>query len=230
LAGSRLVELTSAELAADPPRTLLLPLGSIEQHGAHLPLDTDTRVAVAVAERLARACAELVLAPPVTYGASGEHQGFPGTVSVGSQALRLLIVELARSLGPEFRALVLLSWHGGNATAVKEAVEQLRSEGHAIGSIQPTLPPGDAHAGRTETSLMLALDPGAVRLDQAQPGNTRPVAELMPAMRAGGLKAVTETGVLGDPAGASAREGERLLGQLLASATEQLERWMGGPS
>lgn len=229
MGGARLVELTSADLACGPARILLLPLGSLEQHGAHLPLDTDTRVAVAVAERLADEDEALVVAPPVTYGASGEHQGFAGTVSVGSEALRLLVVELARSLGPEFRALLLLSWHGGNAAAIAAAVEQLRYEGRTVGSIEPTVPPGDAHAGRTETSLLLALDPGAVQLHQAQAGNTRPVAELMPAMRAGGLRAVTDTGVLGDPAGASAEEGERLMAQLLASARDQLERLMGGP-
>ena len=225
---TRLVELTSADLAAGPPRVLLVPLGSFEQHGAHLPLDTDTRVAVAVAEALAAEYEELVVAPPLHYGASGEHQGFAGTVSIGSEALKLVIVELARSLGPEFHGLLLLSFHGGNAAALGEAVEQLASEGHRVGAITPTVPLGDAHAGRTETSLMLALDPNAVRLEQAMRGNTRPLDELMAAMRSGGLAAVTDSGVLGDPAEASAEEGERLLAELLASARSQLERWMGG--
>lgn len=228
MASSRLVELSSAELAAGPARVLLVPLGSCEQHGAHLPLDTDTRVAVAVADALAAGYQELVVAPALHFGASGEHQGFAGTVSVGIEALRTIIIELARSLGPEFRGLLLLSWHGGNAAAIETAVRQLSHEGHTVGSIRPTVRTGDAHAGRTETSLMLALDPGAVRLEQARAGNTQPLDELMPTMRAGGLRAVTETGVLGDPAEASAEEGERLLAELVASARSQLEGWTGG--
>jgi creatinine amidohydrolase len=225
---ARFFELTSADLAAGPPRVLLVPLGSLEQHGAHLPLDTDTRVAVAVAEALAAEHDELVLAPPLHYGASGEHQGFAGTVSIGTETLALVIVELARSLGTEFRGLLLLSFHGGNAAALGAAVEQLAYEGHRVGAITPTVPRGDAHAGRTETSLMLALDPDVVRLERATRGNTRPLDELMPAMQSGGLAAVTDSGVLGDPAEASAQEGERLLAQLLASARSQLDRWMGG--
>ena len=230
MAGGRLVDLTSVDLATGPPRILLVPLGSLEQHGAHLPLDTDTRVAVAVAQALTAEHDDLVVAPPLHYGASGEHQGFAGTVSIGNEGLRLLIVELARSLGPEFRGLLLLSWHGGNVAALTEAVEQLAYEGHTVAAITPTVPPGDAHAGRTETSLMLALDPDAVRLDQAQAGNTRPIGELMPALQAGGLRAVTDTGVLGDPGEASAQEGERLFAELVASARDQLLRWMGGPA
>jgi creatinine amidohydrolase len=226
----RLVELTSAELAAGSPRILLVPLGSLEQHGDHLPLDTDTRVAVAVAEALAAEQEQLLLAPPLHYGASGEHQGFAGTISIGHEALRNVIVELARSLGPEFRALVLLTWHGGNSVTVQDAVAQLDQEGHTVGAIAPAIPLGDAHAGRTETSLVLALDPTAVRLDLARAGNTQPLEELMPAMQAGGLRAVTDSGVLGDPSGASAEEGERLLAELVASARDQLLRWMGGPA
>ena len=225
---TQLVEFTSVDLAAAGPRRLLLPVGSLEQHGGHLPLDTDTRVAVAVADALAAGWDDLVVAPALAFGASGEHQGFAGTVSMGSEALRTVLVELARSLGPEFDGLVLLSWHGGNTDAIRGAESQLRDEGHQVLAITPTVPPGDAHAGRTETSIMLALDPAAVHLDQARRGNVQPLTELMPEMRRGGLRAVTDSGVLGDPAGASAEEGDRLLGQLIASARAQLGHWPGG--
>ena len=69
----------------DPQRGLLLavPLGSCEQHGPHLPLDTDTRIAVALADRLAARHAQVVVAPAVAFGSSGEHAGFPGTLSIG---------------------------------------------------------------------------------------------------------------------------------------------------
>ena len=223
---TRLAELVSPQVAASEPRLLLVPLGSFEQHGGHLPFDTDTRVAVAVAEKLAAGRADTVVAPALPYGASGEHQGFGGTLSLGTQALHTVIVELARSLGPEFKGLVLLSFHGGNADAVRSAVTQLRAEGHHVTAVIPTVAAGDAHAGRTETSIMLALDPGAVRGEAARPGDTRPLDELMPELRRGGLKAVTESGVLGDPAGASAEQGRVLLDELVATATAQLEHWL----
>jgi len=92
----------------------------------------------------------------------------------------------------------------------------------------PTTTFGDAHAGRTETSMMLALDPAVVHLEEARPGDTRPLSELMPQLREGGLAAVTETGVLGDPTGANAEEGRRLLDQLTASVDDQLARWLAG--
>ena len=96
----RLADQTWPDLADRRP-LVVLPLGSCEQHGPHLPLDTDHAVAAAVAERAAALLADhtgLFVAPCQPYGASGEHEGFPGTVSIGHAALYLLIVELGRSM------------------------------------------------------------------------------------------------------------------------------------
>mgnify|MGYP002336296532 CR=1 FL=1 len=76
---------------------LVVPLGSVEQHGHHLPLSTDTTVAGAVAADAAGAFAGALLAPALAYGASGEHEGFPGTISIGTEALTALLVEFGRS-------------------------------------------------------------------------------------------------------------------------------------
>ena len=81
----------------------------------------------------------------------------------------------------------------------------------------------DAHAGRTETSLLLHLDPAAVRGEQAEPGETRPVAELMDRLRRDGVRPVSPNGVLGDPSGASASEGRRLLDELVAGCVARLD-------
>jgi creatinine amidohydrolase len=89
----------------------------------------------------------------------------------------------------------------------------------------PSVPGADAHAGRTETSLLLALAPASVRLDEAEPGDTRPLAEVMPELRSGGVAAVSRSGVLGDPRGASAAEGERLLAALTDDLVRAVAAW-----
>ena len=205
---------------------VLVPVGSTEQHGPHLPLDTDTRVAAAVA---ARACADSVLvAPPVAYGASGEHEGFPGTMSIGHAALRSVLVELGRSAAQWAGRLVFVNGHGGNVPTLTAAVRLLRDEGRDAAWFACD-PGGDAHAGRTETSLVLALDPALVR--PAPPaGNTTPLSDLLPALRAGGVEPVSPNGVLGDPTGASAAEGERMLGAMATDLAAALTRWRPDPS
>lgn len=219
-------DLAWPEAGAAGPAVLLVTVGSCEQHGAHLPLDTDTRIGMAVAREVAKRRPGIVLGPPFAYGASGEHAGFPGTISLGTEALAHALVELGRSLGTEFTGLVLLSWHGGNAAALGTAAATLSREGRPALAVFPRAA-GDAHAGRTETSLMLALQPEVVRGERAAPGDTRPLAELMPRLRASGVGAVSPSGVLGDPRGASAQEGQRLLATLVGDALAQIERWSG---
>ncbi|MGW4736340.1 mycofactocin biosynthesis peptidyl-dipeptidase MftE [Streptomyces shenzhenensis] len=194
---------------------LAVPVGATEQHGPHLPMSTDTDIAVALAERLAQKVPEVVVAPAAAFGSSGEHQSFPGTLSIGQEAVERLLVELVRSARLTFPHVVLVSAHGGNAQPVMRAVRQLRGEGHSVLAWGPRWG-GDAHAGRTETSVMLALAPHRVRLSAAQAGNTSPIQELLPQLRETGLSAVTANGVLGDPAGASADEGRLLLQQATA--------------
>ncbi len=213
------------ELDGAAVRTLLVPVGSVEQHGPHLPLDTDTRIAQAAAAGAVGT--GTLLAPPVAYGASGEHETFPGTVSVGHDALRAMLVELGRSAGRWVSRLVFVNGHGGNLAAVTGAVALLRAEQRDAAWFGCALP-GDAHAGRTETSLLLALDPSAVAGHLAAAGNTAPLEELLPAMRSGSVRAVSDNGVLGDPAGATAAEGQRLLESLIGGLREALARWQPG--
>jgi mycofactocin system creatininase family protein len=201
----------------------VLPLGSLEQHGPHLPLDTDTRIAAAVAQRACAGRAGVALAPPVAIGASGEHADFPGTLSIGTAALTLLLVELGRHASLHWPATLLVNGHGGNVPAIADAVSTLRSEGRECHVWHAGLPSMDAHAGRTETSIMLALAPDDVRTGAAAPGETRPLAEIMPELRSAGVRAVSPNGVLGDPTGASADEGETLLAMLVADLSRTLD-------
>ncbi|HEV7689050.1 MAG TPA: mycofactocin biosynthesis peptidyl-dipeptidase MftE [Acidimicrobiia bacterium] len=220
-----LAELSWPDVAARAGESVLVvPVGSTEQHGPHLPLGTDSDVAVALAERLAAARTDVLVAPALPYGSAGEHAAFPGTLSIGAAALELLLVELVRS-ADAFAGVVLVSGHGGNAAPLSAAVATLRFEGRTVLGWTPRIPGGDAHAGRTETSLLLALAPELVCLDAAEPGDVRPLAAVIGALRRHGVAAVSPNGVLGDPTGATAEEGERLLDALAADLIATVEAW-----
>jgi mycofactocin precursor peptide peptidase len=205
--------------AAGARTVLAVPLGSLEQHGPHLPLDTDTRIAATVAAGLAARCHGVTVAPAVAYGASGEHADFPGTLLVGHAVLADLLVELVRSARRSFAGVVFVNAHGGNEEALVSVQRRCTSEGDDVLVWRTMTPGGDAHAGRTETSLLLAIDPGAVRLELAEPGRTEPIATLLPRLRAEGVRPVSSNGVLGDPTGANAEEGQALLDDLVGDLT-----------
>lgn len=213
----RLAHATSPETTG--AGLVLLPVGSVEQHGPHLPLETDTTIATAVAtataDRLGGRDAGVWVAPALTYGSSGEHQSFPGTCSIGTEALHFLVVELVRSIRTWAARVVLVNGHGGNLTALRAAVEQLVDEGHDVAWVACATEDVDLHAGRTETSLLLHLSPDQVRLDLAETGDCRPLAEILPALISGGVAAISPNGVLGDPTGASATEGSAVLASMV---------------
>lgn len=205
---------------------VLVPVGSLEQHGPHLPLETDTIIATAVAtataQRLGGRDAGVWVAPALAYGSSGEHQSFPGTCSIGTEALRFLVVELVRSVRTWATRVVLVNGHGGNLTALRAAVAQLVDEGHDVAWVACATEDVDLHAGRTETSLLLHLCPDQVRLDLAVAGDCRPLAEILPALMSGGVAAVSPNGVLGDPTGATATEGAAVLASMVNDTIARL--------
>src|SRR5512143_2823179 len=118
---SRLSRRTShpAAVAGAAGPLLAVPLGSTEQHGPHLPLTTDAEIAAALVVGLSSARADVIAAPVLPYGASGGHEDFPGTLSIGEMALELLLVELGRSACLTYGRLLFVSAHGGNTQAVR---------------------------------------------------------------------------------------------------------------
>jgi creatinine amidohydrolase len=203
---------TWPEVEATGRRCLLaIPVGSLEQHGPHLPLNTDTRIATELAARLCALRPDVMVAPPLPFGASGEHAGFPGTLLLNHEVLAGLLVELVRSARDAFGGVILISAHGGNSRGLSLVGHRCRADGDAVLIWSAHSPGGDAHAGRTETSLMLAIDDSVVRSDLAEAGCTEPLEVIMPRLRAEGVRPVSSNGVLGDPAGASAVEGRQLL-------------------
>ena len=214
----------------DKSPALIVPIGSTEQHGPHLPLDTDTRIATSVANTLAVRLrsgfeSNWMVAPAIGYGASGEHEGFAGTVSIGTLVLAEVLVEFARSACRWAPRLVFVNGHGGNVEALRRAVALVRSEGRDAGWCACSVSNADAHAGHTETSVLLHISPEAVRQDQLTPGNRAPLSELMPEMVRGGVAAVSSLGVLGDPTTATAEAGRTIFAEMVDACLGRVIRW-----
>lgn len=203
---------------------VIVPLGSCEQHGPHLPLHTDTTVASELARALAASRTDCVVAPSVAISASGEHAGFPGTLSIGTTVMTDVVVELARS-ADWAAGVVFVNGHGGNHDALRRAAEVFERERRRVLIWWPNLPEADPHAGHTETSLMLALVPDEVRLDRREPG---PVPT-MAALTRHGVRALSPNGVLGDPTDADADSGAALFEQLVDQLRTAVAAWTATP-
>lgn len=226
---STLSSLSTRDISTQGSVLLAIPIGSCEQHGPHLPLDTDTRIAMALCQGLAEANSQVLIAPPITIGASHEHGGFSGTLSIGTTALIAVLIEVVRS-AHWATGVVLVNGHGGNAQAVQSAVATLHGEQRRVTT---WCPPSndldgeanfDSHAGNTETSLMLAIAPDSVRMELAEVGIVAPLATIIDKLRLDGVASVSTNGVLGDPSAATAAHGHRLLAQFISLLVSHVER------
>lgn len=189
-------------------------------------MSTDTLIAEEIVERAIHRTDGLMVGPTLSVTASGEHAGFPGTLSIGAHVMAQVVLEIGRS-ADWAAGVVFVNGHGGNSEAVNEATRTLRTEGRHVLSWWPKWPsradggPKDLHAGRIETSLMLAIDPGLVRLELAAPGVDADIDEL----RSRGVRSVSPSGVLGDPAGASGREGDQFITSFVQDLINDIEAW-----
>jgi creatinine amidohydrolase len=220
---------TTVEERDRAARVALLPVGSFEQHGAFLPLVTDTVVAVTVARAVGAAIPVLRL-PPVTISCSHEHAGWAGTVSISAATLYAIVNDVAESLRRSgVDRLVIVSGHGGNyvlSNVVQESagrmalfpteVDWARARA-AAGMSTPV--DSDMHAGELETSILLHAHPALVRPDYAEHDQLADERERMLTLS---LSAYTESGVVGRPSLASAEKGGLAVASLVESFGEVL--------
>jgi creatinine amidohydrolase len=161
------------------------------------------------------------VSPSITIGASGEHAGFPGTLSIGNEALTRVLIEIGRS-ADWCLGVIFVNGHGGNTRAVSLATSALLAESRRVAAWAPRMD-GDAHAGEIETSMMLAIAPDRVNMAAAESGNMQPLSEIMNEIQLGGVISVSTTGVLGDPRAASRDTGEQLVAGLVAELAAFVE-------
>lgn len=207
--------------------TVILPLGATEQHGPHLPLDTDTLLATTIAERVAKKLKKTLVAPAVPVGPSKEHGGFPGTVSITPETLERLVQEQVASLAKQgFDRIVILPGHGGCFPVIEAAYPNLvevtsadvvavTSLGRYVDLLEMGLEAAGIdidepapHAGASETAMLLAVAPETVR-DERPTGYTGSVS--LAKLFSEGVEAYAENGVLGDAREATAEVGETVL-------------------
>lgn len=215
---------TTSEISERTP-LLILPLGAWEQHGPHLPLDTDTiiinRVVSDVIADEVLSNIDVVVAPTIAITASDEHQGFAGTLSAGTQALKDSVVAICRSASWA-RGICIANGHGGNTDALAAITSALQFEKitHSIWSL-PSYAGGDMHAGHTETSLLLHIAPEQVRDVTLQSG--APLTDnIVDAMREHGVQGISENGIIGDATTATASHGIAVLNLYSRSLLEHV--------
>jgi creatinine amidohydrolase len=216
------------EAIASGADTVIITIGSTEQHGLHLPLGTDAIMGEALGQRVARALGDTLLAPGMRIGCSEHHMDFAGSLTLSRETFIGVVGDICRSLARHgFRHIVLLPTHGGNFAPLAMAVEAVRPELSGVNLIaftdlmafmdeifqtgkarKVTPEQAGAHAGEFETSIMLYLRPDLVAMDQAQPGYVGDQLRIAPLVFEKGFRAVTANGVLGDPCDASAASGE----------------------
>ena len=236
-----LERMTWPEVRAEQLRgrdTIVVAFGATEQHGPHLPLATDALLGDHLAWLLAESL-DAFVAPTVRIGCSEHHLDFAGTLSLSEETFHRLVADLVRSCARSgFRRIVLLPTHGGNFGPLAAALEQLGGvEGIEVRALTDLgallriaqigeqeygvpLAEGGLHAGEWETSMLAAIHPEMVHSERAQAGYTGDPQHAVGAIFGAGVRSVSENGVIGDPASASAEHGARYWDEVLRIALD----------
>lgn len=220
-------------------RTVVVGVGSVEQHGPHLPLVMDTLAGDELTTRIADRLGDALAAPTIRPGCSGHHMDFPGTITVSAEVLMDTIREYCRSLDEHgFEQIVLVPTHGGNFAPVNTVAPEIAREIDAsvlplaeLDTLMELMNGGLSaagvdyeepviHAGAAETAIVLAVAEDLVRTDAIDVGYE---GEVSPSkLFSEGFRAITETGVLGDPREATAEAGEEILEKITEAYVERI--------
>jgi creatinine amidohydrolase len=232
-----LPDLTWQEVEELKKRTdkVLIPIGSIEQHGHHLPLSADTIIAFEVAKRVADKL-NIALAPPINFGFSVEHMEFSGTLSLDPLTLISLLKDLCSSFAKHgFKKIFIINGHGGNKAIIESAIQLIKDELNVslysftllsiamkfFNKIRESKEGELGHADELETSLMLAICPDKVMMDKCidEPPKLKAHLTFEPSKKevafAWKTKEISDSGVIGTPSKASAEKGRLMLDYLV---------------
>lgn len=218
---------TSKELEDSKVDTAVLPIGSVEQHGSHLPLGTDWIIAQDIARKVAENLDNCYLLPAIAYSNSQEHLDFSGTVSLKPSTLAQTIRDVVLSLYLHgIEKVIVISGHGGN-WIIKPTIRELNLEypdlkilhGGPMGE-----KPSDVHAGHSETSCMLYLSEATVKKDQIVDSIPDATQEYLDYV---GMKALSKHGTWGKASQASKEKGEQLLETRAERITSYVKETLG---
>lgn len=209
----------------------IIPVGSLEQHGAHLPVSTDSLIAEYIAKLLSEKVGAFVL-PVISYGVSFEHKPM-FNVSLRNSTLSTMLCDTCISLAENrIREIIILNGHHGNTGALQYIPQEIQSKIpsyvniHILHYWQMMTSEFD-HAGEVETSLVLAIAPELVHMDRAMP-NSKDLSKSRAAYNSltnapGSFPKITGNGVWGDPMKATASKGDKLIKEIIANLTNTID-------
>lgn len=225
-------DMTSPEFASAMKecKAVLIPIGSCEQHGHHMPLDTDNLIGTYLAMETARRCNCLVM-PSINYGQVWSARKFPGTIALSTDTLIRIIKDVVYSLETHHaKNIILFAGHNGNSNAMKEAARQLLDEYNyknvwfvtadvdqsLMKLMETPIPCGCVHAGEMETSMLLAIRPDLVHMERA-------TAEFPALPKAAKYRPISwdeyiKSGSFGDGSKATVEKGKALLESAIQNA------------
>lgn len=221
-------------------RTAIVAVGSVEQHGPHLPLIMDTLAGDELSRRIAGRLDDALAAPTIRPGCSGHHMEFPGTITIPAETLMDLIRSYCRSLDAHgFEHIVLVPTHGGNFapvnTVAPEVAREIDASVIALANLEEKMSLMNealreagvdyeepvVHAGAVETAMVMAVNEGLVRTDELEVGHEGEVS--VTRLLSEGFRAITENGVLGDPREGTPEAGEAILEKITTAYVERIE-------